>query len=84
MFKDLVLNANWTYRKTGVLDQTHPRFFTHRSLHGQFNSSGYQIDRIEGINPVDVSWRFELVNALVGQRLNDTRFKQFACVVRPA
>ena len=52
---DLVLRGNWTYRDLGVLDRTHLRFFTSRSIPALFAETGFVVDTIEGINPVGVS-----------------------------
>ena len=64
---DLVVRGNWTYRELGVLDRTHLRFFTSRSIRSLFADCGFSVERIEGINSVGTSrlvgppvWRFLL------------------------
>lgn len=83
VLKDYVLQAEWRYQKTGVLDQTHLRFFTQSSMHSLFDASGYEILNMQGINPIEFPWKFGLLNRLTMGALEDTRFKQFACVARP-
>lgn len=82
VFKDYVLRGDWKYQQDGVLDRTHLRFFTRSGMHELFESAGFAIARIEGINPTNVSWKFKLLNAVSAGSLADTRFKQFACVGR--
>lgn len=49
-FMDLVLNKNWDYRSSGVLDKTHLRFFTKRSIVKMYESLGFEIMEHKGIN----------------------------------
>jgi 2-polyprenyl-3-methyl-5-hydroxy-6-metoxy-1,4-benzoquinol methylase len=84
VFFDYVVGGHWNYRGSGVLDRTHLRFFTRNSLASLFASSGFSLDKVEGINPNPLSWRFRLLNTLLAQRLEDTLYKQFACVASPS
>ena len=52
---DLVVRGNWTYRDIGILDRTHLRFFTARSIRALFADSGYAVETMRGINPVGQS-----------------------------
>jgi 2-polyprenyl-3-methyl-5-hydroxy-6-metoxy-1,4-benzoquinol methylase len=52
---DLVLRGNWTYRDIGILDRTHLRFFTSRSIRALFADSGFAVETMHGINPVGES-----------------------------
>ena len=47
---ELLLLRDWHYRSNGVLDKTHLRFFTRRSLRHSLVVHGYKIDRLELIN----------------------------------
>jgi SAM-dependent methyltransferase len=44
-----LLEGNWTYEGAGLLDQTHLRFFTRRSIEGMLRRTGYVPETIEGI-----------------------------------
>jgi 2-polyprenyl-3-methyl-5-hydroxy-6-metoxy-1,4-benzoquinol methylase len=77
-----VAQAQWQYADFGVLDRTHLRFFTHRSLRQTFHDCGYEVVTLEGIRP-DRTWKWRLLNALTLNRLADTAFPQFAVVARP-
>jgi 2-polyprenyl-3-methyl-5-hydroxy-6-metoxy-1,4-benzoquinol methylase len=84
VFKDYVLHGQWHYQLEGVLDRTHLRFFTRRSMQAMFDAAGYTVVSIQGIHAVQVSWKFRLLNALCKNALSDLPYLQFACVVRPA
>lgn len=43
--RDLTLRGEWTYRPDGVLDETHLRFFTRRSMIALFERCGLQIEQ---------------------------------------
>jgi 2-polyprenyl-3-methyl-5-hydroxy-6-metoxy-1,4-benzoquinol methylase len=49
MFK-LVFKRDWEYVDQGILDRTHLRFFTAKSLMRTFQSHGYEVDHLAGIN----------------------------------
>ncbi len=87
----LMVRGRWKYEDCGVLDKTHVRFFTRSSIIAMFQSEGYTVGSISGINPragIPQSskrlWRaYEFVNALSFQRFDDLRFQQFAVVAQP-
>jgi 2-polyprenyl-3-methyl-5-hydroxy-6-metoxy-1,4-benzoquinol methylase len=47
----VVVKRNWNYTDHGILDYTHFRFFTRKSIIRMFNESGYGTETIKGINP---------------------------------
>lgn len=60
---DLVLRGRWTYTDLGVLDRTHLRFFTARTIRDLFADSGFAVERLQGIN-VTGSGRFRFGRAI--------------------
>jgi SAM-dependent methyltransferase len=48
----LLVAADWPYSDSGVLDRTHLRFFTKKSLRRTLLENGYQIERLEGIRSI--------------------------------
>lgn len=84
---NLIIHKNWEYTDYGILDRTHLRFFTQRSIQETFASLGYEVERIEGINPLEEKHphqvkRFRWLNRLVWNQIADMRYLQFAVVAR--
>jgi len=80
--RDLLLFGEWEYQESGILDRTHIRFFTYKSIINFFTRLGFKIIRIEGINP-SASLKFRIANALLFNKFWDCKYLQFACVVCP-
>jgi 2-polyprenyl-3-methyl-5-hydroxy-6-metoxy-1,4-benzoquinol methylase len=83
VLRDLVQKRTWTYADKGVLDKTHLRFFTKTTIPGLFEPAGLRVDIIKGINgPRRFPLKYALLNWLSLGNLEDTRYLQYACVVR--
>ncbi len=82
VFWDFVWNGNWDYKEQGILDSTHLRFFTRKSILKMFKRLGYQVERLEGIHPTR-SRTFRILNACFLNRFADVRYKHFVVVARP-
>jgi 2-polyprenyl-3-methyl-5-hydroxy-6-metoxy-1,4-benzoquinol methylase len=80
--KRLLISKQWKYEDFGILDKTHLRFFTKKSIIETMEILGFDIITIKGINQVK-TFKFNLLNALFLGTLSDTRYLQFACVVKP-
>lgn len=52
-----LIQKDWKYTEWGILDKTHLRFFTEKSLKRLFEENGFQIDIFRRINPVRLSFR---------------------------
>ncbi|CAA6812962.1 MAG: Class I SAM-dependent methyltransferase [uncultured Thiotrichaceae bacterium] len=46
----LIFNKDWEYQDSGILDRTHLRFFTKKSLLRTITQHGYTIEKFNGIN----------------------------------
>jgi 2-polyprenyl-3-methyl-5-hydroxy-6-metoxy-1,4-benzoquinol methylase len=87
----LVARGRWKYEDCGVLDRTHIRFFTRSSIVTTFQSEGYAVKSISGINfragiprASERLWTaYRFVNVLFLRRFNDLKFQQFAVVAQP-
>lgn len=85
VLKALVQDGKWEYTDKGVLDRTHLRFFTRRTMPGLFEPAGLTVERLEGINGVRrFPPKYALINWLTLGGLEDARYLQFACVARKA
>ena len=87
---ELVCHGQWQYVDQGVLDKTHLRFFTKSSIPKMFQSEGYSLERICGINryappPGVRKWLwslYHLANALSFGTFDDVKYLQFAIVAK--
>ncbi len=85
---NLLVCKDWQYSDYGILDRTHLRFFTRRSILSTFDALGYWVECIEGINYVENlhphhSRKFHLLNQLLFNKIEDMRYQQFAIVAHP-
>jgi len=84
LFK-LVFRGTWDYVDYGIMDRTHLRFFTYKSLLKMWPALGYELLRIEGLEPKRNlrTVLFSVLNLLLLNFFKDTRYVHFACVARP-
>jgi 2-polyprenyl-3-methyl-5-hydroxy-6-metoxy-1,4-benzoquinol methylase len=79
---ELVVRGNWDYRDLGVLDKTHLRFFTKKSIKKMFEDQGYDVLKMDGINRSE-SFRGKFISKLLIGPVSDMRYIQFACLAKP-
>lgn len=79
---DLCVRGNWTYVDMGVLDRTHLRFFTRRSIGALFHDTGFEIDSICGINAIGRSYTF--VRQLLPSLARDFAYTGFGIRAHPS
>ena len=84
---DLVVRKEWRYCERGILDRTHLRFFTKKSILALFADGEFKVERIEGINPYMSAtarrWLvFKILNPLTFNAIEDMKYLQFAVVAR--
>jgi len=81
----LLFQKDWHYREAGILDKTHLRFFTKKSLLRTLNELDWDVTLIKGINRYG-SNRFgpRLVLSYLGQLLfgTDSAYMQYAIQVK--
>ncbi len=81
--RNLLIEMEWKYEDGGILDYTHLRFFTEKSIKRTFLSSGYRIISISGINPTNWwSWKFQLLQILGGKYITDMKYFQYLVVAK--
>ena len=80
----LVVRKRWEYEDSGILDRTHLRFFTVKSIRAMYERLGYTVLRHEGINPMSkrpMAWR--LANLILLGKVSDMQYEQFVTWARP-
>jgi SAM-dependent methyltransferase len=81
----VLVEQDWRYREDGILDRTHLRFFTRRSLERTLQEAGFDVERMEGIHRrPHVGWKLKLALFAARGWLEDTLWLQYAVVARPA
>jgi 2-polyprenyl-3-methyl-5-hydroxy-6-metoxy-1,4-benzoquinol methylase len=80
--RDFLLSKDWKYEDEGIFDKTHLRFFTLISIKRMFTSLDYEIQELEGLDEIK-SWKFKILNFLSMGYLDDTKYFQYACRVKP-
>jgi len=81
VLKKLVINKNWEYVKDGVLDKTHLRFFTGKSILKMYTDLGYKVISHQGINKTK-SLRPYIYNIPLFFTAMDMFYSQYATVVK--
>jgi len=80
---NFVLRKDWNYTDAGILDRTHYRFFTEKSLKRMFQKLNFEVQILKGINKTN-TWKAKLLYPiLLLSRNTDAQYLQFACVIKP-
>ena len=80
-FFKLLFKGEWEYQDEGILDRTHVRFFTKKSILNMYENAGYATVSHEGING-SKSLKPLLLHIFLGFRGMDMKYIQFATVAR--
>lgn len=78
---ELIIKKDWEYKDAGILDSTHFRFFTQKSMKRMFENAGYKVIEQQGINEI-LSSKFRLFNWLTIGYFSDSKFCQFVCIAK--
>ena len=79
--RDLIIKKDWQYVDAGILDRTHLKFFTKKSIIRMFESADYKLVKLKGINGNN-KIKFNIFNFITLGYFSDCRFLQFACLFR--
>lgn len=79
-----VINKDWEYVDSGVLDKTHLRFFTKKSMLRMFNHCGYEVVSCKGneVGKMEFGKKIKLLNFFLKGALNDCEYQQFISVLK--
>lgn len=81
-FKDFVLRGEWDYQNKGVLDKTHLRFFTCKSILKMFDDLDFEIVMFEGIHATR-SRNLKIINFFTFNFFADTKYLHYLSIVKP-
>lgn len=81
VISEILTNQDWQYQESGILDNTHLRFFTKKSIIRMFENCGYEVIKVTGINPL-AGRRYRLLNLLFFNHLTDWKYLQFVVQAR--
>jgi SAM-dependent methyltransferase len=79
---ELIVKKDWEYKDDGILDSTHLRFYTKKSMKRIFEKADYVVIKQSGINKIP-SWKFKLFQLLTLGIFNDTKYLQYVCIAKP-
>ena len=84
VINELLFEQDFKYQDSGIMDKTHLRFFTKKSMMRLFNENGYHIRSIDGINQYPVQGKkMKFLSWLLKKWLTDITFLQYAIVAYP-
>lgn len=78
---EIVVNKDFDYKDSGILDYTHFRFFTQKSIRRMFSHAGYEVLKCEGINGTN-SINVKILNLMTFNFFSDIRFMQIGVQAR--
>jgi 2-polyprenyl-3-methyl-5-hydroxy-6-metoxy-1,4-benzoquinol methylase len=78
--RDLLIKGEWQYQDFGILDRTHMRFFTFKSIRRLLVENGFTVDYVGGINHGKLKMHYKIAFALSPGRFSDMKFPQIAVV----
>ncbi len=76
---ELLVKKDWAYKNSGVLDRTHLRFFTRKSIVRMFGNAGYELIKLEGIGQTK-SLKYMVVNCFLMNTMSDAKYLKYVCV----
>ena len=84
---DLLVKKDWQYKDNGLLDRTHLRFFTERSLRRVVIDSGFSIEMFQGVNSILPFGQLSILERLYCRLMilvfgQDLQFLQFGVRIR--
>ena len=73
----ILTQQDWKYADSGIMDNTHLRFFTKKSIERMFGECGFSLSKIDGIN-ASYGAKYSILNFLTLGHLKDWKYVQFA------
>jgi 2-polyprenyl-3-methyl-5-hydroxy-6-metoxy-1,4-benzoquinol methylase len=79
---NIVFSRDWRYEDSGILDRTHLRFYTKKSMIRLFRDAGFSVDKIEPLSSAR-GWKWRLLISLSGGFLREFSVYQYGIVASP-
>jgi 2-polyprenyl-3-methyl-5-hydroxy-6-metoxy-1,4-benzoquinol methylase len=79
---ELLLKKDWEYKSSGgILDFSHYRFFTERSIRRMFMNAGYEIIKIKGINS-STNVKIKIIEFITFGYYSDIKYLEYAVIAK--
>jgi len=78
---EIIIKKDFQYKSSGILDYTHYRFFTKKSISRMYADSGYTVMKSYGINPTK-SLKVKLLNVFTFNYFSDIPYIQIATLAQ--
>lgn len=78
----LIFQADWQYEDSGVLDRTHIKFFTKKTMVKLFENSGYAVNSITGLNGTRKG-KIRILGPLSFGLFDDIKYLQYGIIATP-
>ena len=82
VLKKLILNDDFTYKRAGILDVTHIRFFTKKTIQRLFIDTGYEIIKINDIKTRKKKVKYKILNFLTQGRYTALKVSQYGVTAK--
>lgn len=82
VLKNLILHDTFEYTQEGLLDITHIRFFTQKTMEKMVTDCGYEIVKFEPISPEKPKLRKKIFDFLTKNRFKSSRVFQFGITAK--
>lgn len=79
---EIIFSRDWRYKDSGILDKTHLRFFTRKSMIRLFDLAGYKVEKVQPLTKVQ-TWKWKLLMTLSFNKLEDFTVYQYGIVASP-
>jgi 2-polyprenyl-3-methyl-5-hydroxy-6-metoxy-1,4-benzoquinol methylase len=84
VLNEVIFEQDFKYQDSGIMDKTHLKFFTKKSMVRLFTETGYHVNSITGINEYAVQGKkMQFLSWLLKKWLTDITFLQYAIVASP-
>lgn len=81
-FFNILIDKDWKYEQEGIMDKTHLRWFTQKSLRRMFEDCGYKVISIKGLSPAKTI-KMKMLSLISFGYFDEMKYPQFAVIAKP-